>query len=39
VVDNARTLLERGDLAGLKDELESLGRTQRMFKGVVGKSA
>ncbi len=39
VVDNARTLLERGDIAGLKDELESLGRTQRMFKGVVGKSA
>ena len=38
VVDNARTLLERGDIAGLKDELESLGRTQRMFKGVVGKS-
>jgi len=39
VVDNARTLLERGDIAGLQDELESLGRTQRMFKGVVGKSA
>jgi molecular chaperone DnaK len=39
VVDNARTLLERGDMAGLKEELESLGRTQRMFKGVVGKSA
>ncbi|MBW1833007.1 MAG: molecular chaperone DnaK [Deltaproteobacteria bacterium] len=33
------TLLEHGDIAGLKDELESLGRTQRMFKGVVGKSA
>jgi len=39
VVDNARTLLEHGDMAGLKEELESLGRTQRMFKGVVGKSA
>ncbi len=39
VVDNARTLLERGDIGGLKEELESLGRTQRMFKGVVGKSA
>ena len=39
VVDNARTLLERGDIAGLKEEIESLGRTQRMFKGVVGKSA
>jgi molecular chaperone DnaK len=39
VVDNARTLLEQGDIGALKDELESLGRTQRMFKGVVGKSA
>jgi molecular chaperone DnaK len=39
VVDNARTLLEQGDIASLEDELESLGRTQRMFKGVVGKSA
>ncbi|MGB5809321.1 MAG: molecular chaperone DnaK [Polyangiales bacterium] len=39
VFDNARTLLERGDIGGLKEELESLGRTQRMFKGVVGKSA
>ena len=39
VVDNARTLLERGDVTALKEELESLGRTQRMFKGVVGKSA
>ncbi|MBT8452431.1 MAG: Hsp70 family protein, partial [Deltaproteobacteria bacterium] len=39
VVDNARTLLEHGDIAALQDELESLGRTQRMFKGVVGKSA
>jgi molecular chaperone DnaK len=39
VVDNARTLLEHGDIAALKEELESLGRTQRMFKGVVGKSA
>ena len=39
VVDNARTLLEQGDISGLEEELESLGRTQRMFKGVVGKSA
>jgi molecular chaperone DnaK len=39
VVDKARTLLERGDLSQLEEELESLGRTQRMFKGVVGKSA
>jgi molecular chaperone DnaK len=39
VVDKARSLLEQGDLDALEDELESLGRTQRMFKGVVGKSA
>jgi molecular chaperone DnaK len=39
VVDRARTLLEQGDIGALEDELESLGRTQRMFKGVVGKSA
>jgi len=39
VVDKARTLLERGDIEALEEELESLGRTQRMFKGVVGKSA
>jgi molecular chaperone DnaK len=39
VVDKARTLLERGDIGGLQEEIESLGRTQRMFKGVVGKSA
>ena len=39
VVDKARTLLERGDIESLEEELESLGRTQRMFKGVVGKSA
>ena len=39
VVDKARTLLEQSDIDGLEEELESLGRTQRMFKGVVGKSA
>ncbi len=39
VVDQARTLLEQGDVSGLEEQLESLGRTQRMFKGVVGKSA
>ena len=38
VVDKARSLLEQGDVDALDDELESLGRTQRMFKGVVGKS-
>ena len=39
VVQRARTLIDRGDVAGLKEEIDSLGRTQRMFKGVVGKSA
>ncbi len=39
VVDKARGLLASGDLHALKEDLESLARTQRMFKGVVGKSA
>ncbi len=39
VVDRARTLMERGDSAGLKEQIDALARTQRMFKGVVGKSA
>ena len=39
VVDKARTCSSRGDIERLEEELESLGRTQRMFKGVVGKSA
>ena len=38
-VERARSLMERGDAAGLKEHLDSLARTQRMFKGVVGKSA
>ena len=38
-VDRARSLMERGDTAGLKEHIDSLARTQRMFKGVVGKSA
>ncbi|MFT5355693.1 MAG: molecular chaperone DnaK [Polyangiales bacterium] len=38
-VERARALMERGDGAGLKEHLDSLARTQRMFKGVVGKSA
>ena len=39
VVDHARALLEQGDVGRLKEEIDSLARTQRMFKGVVGKSA
>ncbi|MBX3249739.1 MAG: molecular chaperone DnaK [Myxococcales bacterium] len=39
VVDRARALMERNDAAALKEQIEALARTQRMFKGVVGKSA
>ena len=39
VVERAQTLIERGDTAGLKEQIDALARTQRMFKGVVGKSA
>ncbi|NOY91212.1 MAG: molecular chaperone DnaK [Deltaproteobacteria bacterium] len=38
VVERARTLIERGDVPGLKEQIDALARTQRMFKGVVGKS-
>jgi len=39
VVSRARTSIETGDAAQLKDQLDALARTQRMFKGVVGKTA
>jgi len=39
VVERAQGLIERGDTAGLKEQIDALARTQRMFKGVVGKSA
>ncbi len=39
VVDRARELIDRGEMEGLKSEIEALARTQRMFKGVVGKTA
>jgi molecular chaperone DnaK len=39
VVARARTLIEAGDAASLKEQLDALARTQRMFKGVVGKTA
>jgi molecular chaperone DnaK len=38
VVSKAKSLMEVGDAAQLKEQLESLARTQRMFKGVVGKT-
>ncbi len=37
VVDRARDLIQAGDATGLKEQVEALARTQRMFKGVVGK--
>jgi molecular chaperone DnaK len=37
VVNKARTLVERRNVAELADQLDALARTQRMFKGVVGK--
>lgn len=39
VVERAEALIERGDMSGLKEQLDALARTQRMFTGVVGKSA
>ncbi|MBO6933504.1 MAG: molecular chaperone DnaK [Deltaproteobacteria bacterium] len=39
VVERAQMLMERNDSAGLKEQIDALTRTQRMFKGVVGKSA
>ncbi|HTU57739.1 MAG TPA: Hsp70 family protein, partial [Polyangiales bacterium] len=38
VVARARSLIEQGDAAQLKEQLDALARTQRMFKGVVGKT-
>jgi molecular chaperone DnaK len=37
VVEKARQLMGSGDVKGLRDQIEALQRTQRMFKGVVGK--
>ena len=37
VVEKARSLIQAGDARGLKEQIEALNRTQRMFKGVVGK--
>lgn len=38
VLDKVRTAMERGDGAALRDQIEALARTQRMFKGVIGKT-
>ncbi|MFT3921193.1 MAG: molecular chaperone DnaK [Myxococcales bacterium] len=39
VVSRARACIETGDASQLKEQLDALARTQRMFKGVVGKTA
>ena len=38
VVDKTRSLIARGDATALKEQLETLTRTHKMFKGVIGKS-
>ena len=38
VVDSAKEAMARGDSAALKEQVEALARTQRMFKGVVGSA-
>ena len=37
VVESARAAIAKGDTEGLREQLDALARTQRMFKGVVGK--
>ncbi|MBI2894553.1 MAG: molecular chaperone DnaK [Deltaproteobacteria bacterium] len=38
VLDRARGALERKDVDALKEQIEALQRTQRMFKGVISKT-
>ena len=38
VLDRAKGALERKDLTALKEQIEALQRTQRMFKGVISKT-
>jgi molecular chaperone DnaK len=37
VVSKARSMIEKGSTDELLDQIDALARTQRMFKGVVGK--
>ncbi|HEX4513023.1 MAG TPA: molecular chaperone DnaK [Polyangiaceae bacterium] len=37
IVARARTAIDKKDVASLKEQIEGLSRTQRMFKGVVAK--
>jgi molecular chaperone DnaK len=38
VLERAKGALERKDLNALKEQIEALQRTQRMFKGVISKT-
>jgi molecular chaperone DnaK len=38
IVEKARTAIERKDAAAVKEQIEGLTRTHRMFKGVVAKT-
>src|SRR5215469_445139 len=38
IVDRARQAVSKRDLAGVKEQIEGLSRTHRMFKGVVAKT-
>ena len=38
IVGKARTAIERRDVAAIKEQIEGLTRTHRMFKGVVAKT-
>jgi molecular chaperone DnaK len=38
VVDKARSLIARGDTSGLKEQIDTLARTHKMFKGVIGRT-
>jgi molecular chaperone DnaK len=38
IVDKARAAIERRDAAAVKEQIEGLTRTHRMFKGVVAKT-
>ncbi len=37
VVEKARQAMQGSDVAAVREQIEALARTQRMFKGVVGK--
>jgi molecular chaperone DnaK len=38
VLDNARAAIKRQDVGAVREQIEGLARTQRMFRGVVAKT-